>query len=734
LTPARITDTRTGSGFPNAGKTMGPNSTLNIQVTGAGGVPAGASGAILNVTVTNTTDSGYLEAYPQGATQPTASNLNWTAGETVANRVLVSLSSTGMITLYNHTGNTDVIVDVSGYFTNGTATLPSNASLYTAITPTRLVDTRVSGGTLSAGGIDTEQIAGMGGIAADATAGVLNVTAVNTTAASFFTVYPSTGTQPTASDVNWTAGQIVPNLTVATLGTTGAVDVYNHAGSADLVIDAFGYFSPFVTPIVAVTTNHTSLSEGATATVTATVTDSSLTYPDPVQFTVSGAGCGTVLPVDTTTAVVSGQNVATTTYTAGTAVGNCVITATEADAGNQGSVLIATTAPTNTVTMSPSSQTAVVSSGGYTITATVKSPTGADVSGDKVTFTEAGSPSSASCGSLNTTTGTTSSAGAVSVFYTPSATAGFCTVTATEAGTGATGTDTIDQTSLASGAVTVAVTSSPTMVNANGTSTSTITVTTSSSVGAYPNDAVMLSTGTNAACGTLAATSLATGSTGTATTTYTSSTGAGSTGTCQITATEAAAGDSSAAGVNSTLTGNIASGATVTSLAVTGLAEAIPAGALVDVVDGASSQQFTAPSGAASGATSIIVTSATANAAYAAGSFVVVDGSSVIEQPTPPTPANTITLSPTTYTAVAGSGNTVAITVTVTNSSGPVGSDVLTYTPSGDCGSTSSGGGTTGSNGQVSFGYITASTVGFCSIAVTDGTGGSATFSATATS
>jgi hypothetical protein len=242
LTPARITDTRAGSGYSNAGETLGAGDTLNVQATGTDGIPPGATGAILNVTVTNTTDSGYLTAFPEGVTQPTASDLNWTAGETVANRVLVSLSSSGMITLYNHTGSADVVVDVDGYFTADT-TLPTGASLYTAITPTRLVDTRASGGTLGAGGTYTAEIAGSGGISSAATAAVLNVTATDTTAASFFTAFPG-GTMPTASDVNWSAGQIIPNLTVATLSNAGSATFYNHAGNADLVIDAFGYFSP----------------------------------------------------------------------------------------------------------------------------------------------------------------------------------------------------------------------------------------------------------------------------------------------------------------------------------------------------------------------------------------------------------------------------------------------------------------------------------------------------------
>ena len=241
LAPARITDTRAGSGYPNAGKTLAAGGTLNVQVAGVGGVPSsGVTGAILNVTVTNTTAAGYLTAYPEGTSRLVTSNLNWTAGETVANRVVVPLSSSGMITLYNHTGSTDVVVDVSGYFTNGAST-PANASLYDPITPVRVLDTRLTGTTLSGGSTLAVPMAGVDGIASNATAVATNVTAVNTTAASFFTVYPG-GTRPTSSDVNWMAGQIVPNLTLATLSSAGSISIYNHAGSADVIVDAFGYF------------------------------------------------------------------------------------------------------------------------------------------------------------------------------------------------------------------------------------------------------------------------------------------------------------------------------------------------------------------------------------------------------------------------------------------------------------------------------------------------------------
>jgi hypothetical protein len=116
-----------------------------------------------------------------------------------------------------------------------------------------VLDTRDTGQTLGPGVSLTQAMAGVDGIASNASAVVTNVTATDTTAASFFTVYPGEK-MPLASDVNWGPGQTVPNLTVASLSRTGTMDVYNHSGSADLVIDAFGYFAPETSTPLAVTT------------------------------------------------------------------------------------------------------------------------------------------------------------------------------------------------------------------------------------------------------------------------------------------------------------------------------------------------------------------------------------------------------------------------------------------------------------------------------------------------
>jgi hypothetical protein len=90
-----------------------------VQVSGVGGVPASGVGAVVaNVTVTNTTGASYLTVWPDGTAQPNASDLNWVAGETVPNLVVVELGSDGAVDIYNYSGSTDVIVDVEGYYLN----------------------------------------------------------------------------------------------------------------------------------------------------------------------------------------------------------------------------------------------------------------------------------------------------------------------------------------------------------------------------------------------------------------------------------------------------------------------------------------------------------------------------------------------------------------------------------------------------------------------------------------
>jgi outer membrane protein assembly factor BamB len=238
LAPARILDTRSSVG----GVTIGPNTSIDVQVTGQGMVPAaGVAAVVLNVTATNATASSYLTVFPTGATRPTASNLNFLAGQTVPNRVVVKLGTLGKVTIYNLTGNTDVVADVGGWFTDATST--TGGSVFVGITPARILDTRNGGAPIGPNGTLTVPVGGAGVVPAAAKAVVMNVTVTNTTLSSYLTVWPNLVSRPTASDLNWVAGQTVPNLVIVQLGTNGSIDLYNLQGNTDVVLDVVGWYA-----------------------------------------------------------------------------------------------------------------------------------------------------------------------------------------------------------------------------------------------------------------------------------------------------------------------------------------------------------------------------------------------------------------------------------------------------------------------------------------------------------
>jgi hypothetical protein len=241
LSPVRVLDTRDGTGAPQA--PVGPGGTISLQVAGAAGVPSsGVTEVMLNVTATDTTAASYVTVYPDGETRPTASSLNFTAGETIANLVAVPVGADGEVDFYNHVGSTDLVADLEGYYTT-----TGTGSLLGSVGPVRVLDTRTGTGVAQApvgpGGTISLQVTGVDGVpASGVTAVVLNVTATNPTASSYVTVYPDGETRPTTSNLNFTAGETIPNLVTIPVGADGMVDFYNHVGSVDLVADLSGYY------------------------------------------------------------------------------------------------------------------------------------------------------------------------------------------------------------------------------------------------------------------------------------------------------------------------------------------------------------------------------------------------------------------------------------------------------------------------------------------------------------
>jgi alpha-tubulin suppressor-like RCC1 family protein len=251
LVPARVLDTRFGQPtsdgqFAGIGPVIGGN-WLNLTVLGRGGVPAsGVSAVVLNVTVTNPTTPGHVTVWPAGDALPLASNLNFTPGETIPNLVIAEIGINGEVSLFNSNGSTGMIADVVGYFTT--------ASDLTALVPSRLMDTRLNEqtsdgafagiGPVAGGNTLDLTVLGRGGVpASGVTTVVLNVTVTNPTTPGYVSVWPSGIARPFTSNLNFTAGQTIPNLVMAKVGSNGKVSLFNSNGNTDIIADVVGYFS-----------------------------------------------------------------------------------------------------------------------------------------------------------------------------------------------------------------------------------------------------------------------------------------------------------------------------------------------------------------------------------------------------------------------------------------------------------------------------------------------------------
>lgn len=131
---------------------------------------------------------------------------------------------------------------------SGTGVPNATGTYYGLTTPTRFLDTRVSGtkAPLAAGSTTALQIAGVAGSGIPAkgvSAAVINVTAVGTTTQGYFTVFPSDTPRPVASTINFPAGWTGANMATVPLGADGRIKIYNNGGRAHAIVDVLGWYA-----------------------------------------------------------------------------------------------------------------------------------------------------------------------------------------------------------------------------------------------------------------------------------------------------------------------------------------------------------------------------------------------------------------------------------------------------------------------------------------------------------
>lgn len=221
-----------------------PSGTCNI--------PSIAAAYSINITAVPKKVLGYLTVWPSGQTQPVVSTLNSWDGRIKANAVIVPAGDQGGINLYA-TDETDVVLDINGYFT-APSYLPGNEGLeFYPITPCRAFDSRNASGTLGGPSFSANESRDIPvqdsacNLPSNAQAYATNVTVIpKGGVVGYLTTWPTGVSQPYVSTLNATTGQTTANAAIIPAGTNGAVSVFV-TNPADVVLDINGYFAPGTT-------------------------------------------------------------------------------------------------------------------------------------------------------------------------------------------------------------------------------------------------------------------------------------------------------------------------------------------------------------------------------------------------------------------------------------------------------------------------------------------------------
>jgi glucose/arabinose dehydrogenase len=230
ITPDRVLDTRQGQAL-QAGQ------ELQLSLTGHAGFPPDAVAALLNVTVTEPSGPGYVKVYPCGE-ENVISNVNYVAGQTVANFAAVKVAAGGDV-CFRSFATTQLVVDLAGWYR------PGETGAFAATDPIRQFDTRQGSpvARLQAGQEVAFQEGGANGVPPGVTSIALNVTVTHPDGPGYVKVYPCGSGDPLVSNVNYRAGQeAAANLAVVALPQSGQVCFKSFAGT-DIVVDLAGWYT-----------------------------------------------------------------------------------------------------------------------------------------------------------------------------------------------------------------------------------------------------------------------------------------------------------------------------------------------------------------------------------------------------------------------------------------------------------------------------------------------------------
>jgi len=242
-TPQRLLDTRPTSRIGSIAGPLAAGHDAAITVAGMDGVPSDAVAVALNVTAVNPAGAGNLRVYPDGASLPNASTVNYVPGQGTANFAVVQLPADGKIDVYSAGSASNVVIDVVGFYTSASGLHPQ--------APVRAIDTRygtgTTAGTLAAGKTYGFTVTGADGVPIGAAAVLVNVTAIGPSSGGNLRVFPDGAAVPNASSINYVAGQTHAVFDVVQLPADGKIDVVSAGSPVNLAIDVVGYLDSTAT-------------------------------------------------------------------------------------------------------------------------------------------------------------------------------------------------------------------------------------------------------------------------------------------------------------------------------------------------------------------------------------------------------------------------------------------------------------------------------------------------------
>lgn len=257
MDPCRLMETRAAYNFEGRTGTFGPpflaaGESRTLTLTGSNvcrNIPATARAYVLNVTAVPKGPLSFVTISPFAESRPDFWTVRSPDGQTVANSAIVRAGFGGAINVYASDA-TDLIIDISGYFTEDTG--PGTLSYY-PLTPCRVIETRPeyrpnngSFGPPFLAARETRTFRFPGNpycvVPNGAAAYSITITVVPPAPLAYLTAWPAGRSQPNVSSMNSPAGRILANSVIVPASSDGSISLFTYDRS-DVIVDINGYFA-----------------------------------------------------------------------------------------------------------------------------------------------------------------------------------------------------------------------------------------------------------------------------------------------------------------------------------------------------------------------------------------------------------------------------------------------------------------------------------------------------------